>query len=65
MVRWRRVQKPAAYGLSTPLLTDTVSMKSGVRDNPQLFRASSRSSLSLSGRTMPVPVETGEKPYIW
>lgn len=31
---------------------------------PQLFRAISSNSLSLSGRTMPVPVETGEKPYI-
>lgn len=35
-----------------------------VGNNRQLFRASSRSSLSLNGRTMPVPVDTGEKPYI-
>ena len=34
------------------------------RPSHQPFRAISSSSLSLSGRTMPVPVETGEKPYI-
>lgn len=31
----------------------------------QPFFASSSSSFSLNGRTMPWPVETGEKPNIW